>query len=411
MGRADSGRGDGVLGQEYSKGVLNCFWMSKAGADRVARVEVIVRGRSNRGDIGRESVRSPDVVSNISVGYEKDMAMPLLVIGVYSPHKSMTEAKDIGRIRSGVRKRERGGAARATVYSGGRDSDGGGRRGEGCAGIDYEDYTIGGRTTALYNGIHSSLHNCVKLLTVHKDTRNTRDWWGHCYWTSVRPGHGVSVYRLIGRDVLLSVHERSSGHVFVRIDQNTLGFTYVRLPTVAIKWKGGMRRDRRAQQRSRRRRDKNTLVTKGGDDVLESVNDLDTKNMNHNVEKIDDNKEESQTVVMDDVLHVSGPEDNETESTNEVEEQLESKATNDPKVEDDSESMIENNKFVELDENTDDNTETQTVVMDHVQNPLILEDDEVKSLKSQIVNSEYVEFDSKLQTMKEVVEIIDDMQN
>ncbi|GKC35009.1 hypothetical protein Tco_1047393, partial [Tanacetum coccineum] len=103
-------------------------------------------------------------------------------------------------------------------------------------------------------------------------------------------------------------------------------------------------------------------------------------NMNHNVEKIDDNKEESQTMVMDDVLHVSGPEDNETESTNEVEEQLESKATNDPKVEDDSESMIENNKFVELDENTDDNKETQTVVMDHVQNPLILEDDEVKSL-------------------------------
>ncbi|GJU42635.1 hypothetical protein Tco_1195592 [Tanacetum coccineum] len=42
--------------------------------------------------------------------------------------------------------------------------------------------------------------------------------------------------------------------------------------------------------------------------------------------------------------------------------------------------MIENNEFVELDENTDDNKETQTVVMDHVQNPLTLEDDEVKSV-------------------------------
>ncbi|GKB81861.1 hypothetical protein Tco_0948756 [Tanacetum coccineum] len=52
----------------------------------------------------------------------------------------------------------------------------------------------------------------------------------------------------------------------------------------------------------------------------ESVDDLDAKNMNHNVDKIDDKKEESQTVVMDDVLHVSGPEDNEAESANEVEE-------------------------------------------------------------------------------------------
>ncbi|GKB81862.1 hypothetical protein Tco_0948757 [Tanacetum coccineum] len=94
--------------------------------------------------------------------------------------------------------------------------------------------------------------------------------------------------------------------------------------------------------------------------------------------------------------------------------------------------MIETNEFDELDENTDDNKETQTVVMDHVQNPLILEDDEVKSLseleqiletkannillvnddsESHIVNSEYVEFDSKMQIVKEVVEIIDDMQN
>ncbi|GJU00069.1 retrotransposon protein, putative, ty1-copia subclass [Tanacetum coccineum] len=67
----------------------------------------------------------------------------------------------------------------------------------------------------------------------------------------------------------------------------------------------------------------------------ESVVDLDAKNMNHNVEKINDNKKESQTMVMDDVLHVSGPEDNKAESANEVEEQLEAKATNDPKVEDD----------------------------------------------------------------------------
>ncbi|GKD36205.1 hypothetical protein Tco_1251714 [Tanacetum coccineum] len=154
--------------------------------------------------------------------------------------------------------------------------------------------------------------------------------------------------------------------------------------------------------------------------------------MNHNVEKIDDNKEESQTMVMDDVLHVSSPEDNESESANEVEEQLEAKSTNDPKVDDDSESMIENNEFVELDKNTDDNKETQTVVMDHVQNPLSLEDYEEKSVsgleqkletganndllvnddsESQIVNSESVEFDSKLQTVKEVAEIIDDMHN
>ncbi|GJU00068.1 hypothetical protein Tco_1110406 [Tanacetum coccineum] len=70
--------------------------------------------------------------------------------------------------------------------------------------------------------------------------------------------------------------------------------------------------------------------------------------------------------------------------------------------------------------------------MDHVQNPLSLEDDEVKSVseleqkleteanndllvnddsESQIINSESVEFDSKLKTVKEVVEIIDDMQN
>ncbi|GKF66805.1 hypothetical protein Tco_0193322, partial [Tanacetum coccineum] len=90
----------------------------------------------------------------------------------------------------------------------------------------------------------------------------------------------------------------------------------------------------------------------------ESVDDLDAKNMNHNVEKIDDNKEKSQTVVMDDVLHVSGPEENEAKSANVVEEQLEAKATNDPKVEDDSESMIKNNEFVELDENTNDNKET-----------------------------------------------------
>ncbi|GJU42636.1 hypothetical protein Tco_1195593 [Tanacetum coccineum] len=59
----------------------------------------------------------------------------------------------------------------------------------------------------------------------------------------------------------------------------------------------------------------------GDDEVkVESVDDLDAKNMNHNVEKIDDNKEKSQTVVMDDVLHVSGPEENEAESANEVEE-------------------------------------------------------------------------------------------
>nr|GFD34859.1 hypothetical protein [Tanacetum cinerariifolium] len=71
----------------------------------------------------------------------------------------------------------------------------------------------------------------------------------------------------------------------------------------------------------------------------ESV-DLDAKN------------KESQTVVMDHVLNVSDPDNNEA---NEGEEQLEAEATNDPKVKDDSESLIENHEFVVLDENTDDN--------------------------------------------------------
>ncbi|GJX51589.1 hypothetical protein Tco_0278434 [Tanacetum coccineum] len=107
-------------------------------------------------------------------------------------------------------------------------------------------------------------------------------------------------------------------------------------------------------------------------------------------------EEESQTMVMDDVLHVLGPEDNEAESANEVEDWM------------------------------------KTLIMDHVQNPLSLEDDEVKSVseleqkleteanndllvnddsESHVVNSESVEFDSKLQTVKEVAEIIDDMHN
>ncbi|GJW80678.1 hypothetical protein Tco_0144653 [Tanacetum coccineum] len=167
----------------------------------------------------------------------------------------------------------------------------------------------------------------------------------------------------------------------------------------------------------------------------ESVDDLDAKNMNDNVEKIDDNKEESQTVVMDDVLNVSGPADNEA---NEFEEQLEAEATNDPKVEDDSESLIENNELVELNEKLqnlkdtveliDDDKKIQTVVMD-VQNLLSSEDYEVQPAseleqqfeteatsdllvnddsESQIENSESVEFDSKLQTLEEIAEITDD---
>ncbi|GKB06415.1 isochorismate synthase, chloroplastic [Tanacetum coccineum] len=71
-----------------------------------------------------------------------------------------------------------------------------------------------------------------------------------------------------------------------------------------------------------------TKLDNGGDSVgsdNKSVVDLDAKNMNHNVEKINDNKKESQTMVMDDVLHISGLEDNKAESANEVEEQLKQK--------------------------------------------------------------------------------------
>ncbi|PWA77911.1 hypothetical protein CTI12_AA212160 [Artemisia annua] len=180
------------------------------------------------------------------------------------------------------------------------------------------------------------------------------------------------------------------------------------------------------------------LETEGTDDLMLKDVPESLIEESESVEVIDDDKE-SQPVVADNVVNVSGPEDEEAESANEVEQQLEAEATNDPKVEDDSGSLSENNEFVGLDEKlqnledtveiTDDNKETQTVLMDDVQNLSSSEDDEVKSVseleqkleteanndllvnddsESQIINSESVEFDSKLQEVKEIAEIIDD---
>jgi hypothetical protein len=158
------------------------------------------------------------------------------------------------------------------------------------------------------------------------------------------------------------------------------------------------------------------LETEGTDDLMLKDVPESLIQESESIEVIDDDKE-SQTVVTDDVVNVSGPEDDEAKSANEVEQQLEAEATNVPKVDDDSGSLIENNEFVGLDEKlqnlkdtveiTDDNKETQTVLMDVVQN-LSSSEEEVQSASEAEHSSETGSMDDEIvneSTVSQVSEI------
>lgn len=112
------------------------------------------------------------------------------------------------------------------------------------------------------------------------------------------------------------------------------------------------------------------------------------QNLEDVVEITNDNKE-TQTVLMDDVQNLSSSEE-EVQLASELEQKLETETTNDLLVNDDSESHIKNSESVafdsklqrvkEISEIIDDDNRSQDVLVENVQNVLSQEDDEAQSV-------------------------------